>query len=98
MLSKVRNRAHLKSQKGHNYGHPADRHGYVSASLLSNNVHGSEEQHRPDNVVENHQAEKRHEDPEGDTHHLMETAISQHCPNQQHDHGYNHRHLSIFPF
>lgn len=64
---------HLKGKEGHDNGHPADRHGDVSSPLLCDDVDGAKKQDRPDNVVEDDEAQEGHEDPQWDTHHLQET-------------------------
>lgn len=65
-------KAYLKSKERHNNGHPAQCHCYVCPSLFRNHIHGTQEQDRPHNVIENHQAQKGHENPQGDTHDLRE--------------------------
>lgn len=42
--------------------------------LLSDDVYGAQEEDGPDDVVEHHQAKERHEDPEGDAHHLEDNT------------------------
>lgn len=64
---------HLKGKEGHNNGHPADRHGDVSSPLLCDDVDGAKKEDRPDNVVEDDEAQEGHEDPQRDTHHLQHT-------------------------
>lgn len=61
---------HLKGEKRDNNGHPADRHGDMSAPLLCDDVYGAEEEDRPDDVVEDNKAQEGHQDPQRDTHHL----------------------------
>lgn len=62
---------HLKGEKGHDNGHPADCHGDVSSPLLGDDVNGAEEEHGPDDVVEDNKAQEGHQDPQWDTHHLQ---------------------------
>ena len=64
---------HLKGEKRHNNGHPADRHGDVRSPLLGDDVDGAEEEDRPDDVVEDDKAQEGHQDPEWDAHHLHKT-------------------------
>ncbi len=64
---------HLKGEKRHDNGHPADCHGDVSSPLLGDDVNGAEEEHRPDDVVEDNKAQEGHQDPQWDTHHLQPT-------------------------
>lgn len=64
---------HLKGQKWHNDGHPADRHGDVSSPLLGDDVDGAEEKDRPDDVVKHNEAQEGHEYPQRDTDHLQES-------------------------
>lgn len=63
------NQQDLKGEQGHDNGDPADGHGHVCSSLLRNHIQGPKEQEGPDDVIEDHQAEERHEDPEGHEHH-----------------------------
>ncbi len=68
--------SNLKGKQGHHYGHPADCHADVCAPLLGNDIHGPQEEHRPDNVIEHHQTQKGHENPQWHTHHLHKTQSS----------------------
>lgn len=65
--------AHLKGEEGHNNGHPANRHGDVSSPLLRDDVNGAKKEDRPDDVVEDDEAQKGHQDPQWDAHHLEHT-------------------------
>lgn len=67
--------SNLKSKQGHNNGHPADRHGDVSTPLLSNNIHGAQEEHRPDDVIEHDQTQEGHENPQRHAHHLAKHDV-----------------------
>jgi len=64
---------HLKGEKRHDYGHPADCHGDVSSPLLGDDVDGAEEEYRPNDVVEDNKAQEGHQDPQWNTHHLRDT-------------------------
>lgn len=63
------NQQNLKSEQGHDDRYPADGHGHMCSSLLGNHIQRTQEQEGPDNVIEDHQAEKGHEDPERHKHH-----------------------------
>ena len=57
----------LEGEEWHHDGHPAHSHSDVCATLLCDDVHGAEEEHGPDDIVEHHQTEERHEDPQWHT-------------------------------
>lgn len=61
---------HLEGEQRNHDGHPADRHGDVSPPLLGDDVDGAEEKDRPDDVVEDDEAQEGHEDPQWHAHHL----------------------------
>lgn len=63
--------AHLKSQQRNHNGHPAQCHGDMSPPLLCDHIHRAQEQDGPHDIIEDHQAQEGHEDPQGDTHHLQ---------------------------
>lgn len=65
---------HLKGEEGHNNSHPADCHGDVSSPLLCDDVNGAKKEDRPDDVVEDNEAQEGHQDPQWDTHHLQHTC------------------------
>lgn len=67
-------RTHLKGEEGHDNSHPADCHGDVSSSLLCDDVNGAKKEDRPDDVVEDNEAQEGHQDPQWDTHHLQYTG------------------------
>lgn len=69
------NDSNLKGKQGHNYGHPADCHGDVCTALLGNDIHGAQEEHRPDDVIEHHQTQEGHENPQRNAHHLEKTRF-----------------------
>lgn len=56
-------KTYLKGKEGHNDSHPADCHGDVSSSLLCDDVNGAKKEDRPDDVVEDDEAQEGHQDP-----------------------------------
>lgn len=71
--------AYLESKERHDYSHPAQCHGDVRPALFCDDIHGAQEQHRPHDIIEDHQAQKGHEDPQGDTNHLW-GGSDRRCP------------------
>lgn len=66
---------YLKCEQWHYNCHPADSHGDVCPPLLSDHVHGAQEQHGPHDVIEHHEAQEGHQDPQRNTNNLKERHI-----------------------
>lgn len=64
--------SYLKGEQRNHNCHPADSHCDVRPPLFSNHIHWTQEQNRPNDVIEHHQAEKGHQDPQRNADNLKE--------------------------
>lgn len=64
--------SYLKREQWDYNCHPADCHCYVRPPLLSDHIHGAQEQNRPHNVIEHHKTQKGHQDPQWNANNLKD--------------------------